>query len=803
MPRIGRRTVLAGAIGAAAVPVRASADAPTPGQPRDRNRLWYRQPAIAWTEALPVGNGHVGAMIFGGIAQERLQLNHNRLSAGAPYQADNPDALEALPRVRALIDAGQYAQAEALAGARMMGRPLTQMPYGALGDLLIDFDNAAPPDHYTRALDIGDALATVDFSRAGTRHRRTLFASAPANLLVLTLESSPAPLSFRIGYRGARRETVYPDPDPSGAPRPADWLHRIAPGHHEAVTIAPDGPAALLITGRNTEAAGIPAGLTWAVRVQLVGDARIKQVPGGLTVEGGSTISLLIAADTSYVRFDDVSNDPVAGVRAATAAAAGRRPAALRRAHVADHRSLFDRFDLDLGSGPADIPPTDARIAAMPLRDDPGLAALYTQYGRYLLIACSRPGGQPANLQGMWNEGLDPPWGCKYTININTQMNYWPAGPTGLDICAEPLLAMVEDLAITGARTARTMYGADGWVAHHNVDLWRATAPVDGPQWGLWPCGGAWLCNTLWDVWDHSRNPDMLRRLYPLLAGASRFFLSTLVPDPGGRGLVTSPSISPENMHPFGAAVCAGPAMDRQIIRDLFAHTVAAATLLDQDAELRARIALAGKELAPDRIGAQGQLQEWLDDWDAAAPEQDHRHVSHLYAVYPGAQINPRDTPALLAAAKVSLDVRGDLSTGWATAWRACLRARMGDAARAHAILRGLMGPQRSYPNMFDAHPPFQIDGNFGGAAAVAEMIAQSWGDDIRLLPALPDGWNKGHVRGLKLRGGLTLDMRWSNGSVESFTLRGPPGSTHAVYANGRRQNLRLDSRGHYRGSLS
>jgi alpha-L-fucosidase 2 len=343
------------------------------------------------------------------------------------------------------------------------------------------------------------------------------------------------------------------------------------------------------------------------------------------------------------------------------------------------------------------------------------------------------------------------------------------------------------------------MYGARGWVAHHNTDLWRAAAPIDGPTFGLWPCGGAWLCNTLWTHWDYAQDPALLERLYPLLQGASLFFLDTLIEDPQGRGLVTSPSLSPENTHPFGSSLCAGPAMDRQIVRDLFTHTVEAGRRLARDTELIGQIEQARARIAPDRIGKSGQLQEWLEDWDDAAPDPHHRHVSHLYAIYPSGQINVRDTPALIEAAKVSLTRRGDLSTGWATAWRACLWARMGEGEHAHRILKGLLGPQRTYPNMFDAHPPFQIDGNFGGSAAIMEMLVQSWGGELHLLPALPREWPRGEIRGVRARGDVTVDLAWSRGKPAALTLQGRPNTKVRIRSAAGSLDARLDAKGMYR----
>jgi alpha-L-fucosidase 2 len=461
---------------------------------------------------------------------------------------------------------------------------------------------------------------------------------------------------------------------------------------------------------------------------------------------------------------------------------------------VKSHQALFRRLSIHLGDG--DARPTNERIASAETQPDPALAALYVQYARYLLLSSSRD-SEPANLQGLWNEGTNPPWGGKYTININTQMNYWPADAANIGECMEPLLRMVEGMAVNGAITARKCYGARGWVAHHNTDLWRATAPIDGPLWGIWPSGGAWLCKNLWDHYEYHQDEAWLRRVYPLLKGASLFFVDTLVEDPQGRGLVTSPSISPENQHHKGVAICAGPAMDRQILRDLFSNTLAAHALLkDSDSEFARSVAAARERLPADRIGAQGQLQEWLEDWDAGAPEQQHRHVSHLYAIYPSEQINVRDNPELIAAARVTLNTRGDKSTGWATAWRLALWARMGDGERAHSILLGLLGPERTYPNMFDAHPPFQIDGNFGGTAGILEMVLQSWGGEIHVLPALPKAWPDGYVRGVRARGGIEADVEWSAGRLRRLALRGNPGASVVVRHAGQTTTLALNAQG-------
>jgi alpha-L-fucosidase 2 len=744
-------------------------------------------------------------MVFGRVGQERLQLNEDTLWAGGPYTPDSPEARTALPEVRRLLALGRYKDAEELASAKVMARPLRQLPYGTLGDLLLTFDAPEIPSDFERTLDLEEAVAGVRYRTKGGSFSREAFASAPAQVVVVHMEARGRErLSFSIGHR-APRKIQYTAANYQGsatdlvAAAAVEWLLREETGTSEKTDVVADGEGSFLVTGRNEDAENIKGALTYALKVTLLSDGRVAMDGRTMKLSGARRATLLIAAATSYRSYTDTSGDPVAKVRE-TIARASRRPyAALRREHVRDYRSLYERMSIDLGSTPAAELPTDKRIAVSETGNDPALHALYLQFGRYLMISSSRPGTQPANLQGIWNEGTNPPWGSKYTININTEMNYWPAAPSGLGVCVEPLLRMVEELAQTGARTAKTMYGARGWVAHHNTDLWRAAAPIDGPQWGLWPCGGAWLCTTLWDHYDYNRDEALLQRLYPLLEGASLFFLDTLIEDPKGRGLITSPSNSPENSHPFGTTLCAGPAMDRQIIRDLFGYLIEAGTRLGRNPELLRQVEQARSRLAPDKINKSGLLQEWLEDWDEEAPEQNHRHVSHLYAIYPSSQINVRDHPALAAAGRKSLERRGDFATGWGTAWRLCLWARMGEGERAYSVLKGLTGPQRTYPNMFDAHPPFQIDGNFGGVAGILEMLVQSWGGELRLLPALPAAWPSGSIKGVRARGGLTIDMAWQASKVASLLIKGPAGEVVRIREGGQVREVKLGTNGIYR----
>lgn len=762
----GRRTLFKGVAGGALVaglPWDAGAVATYTTTTQDL-RLWYRQPARVWVEALPVGNGRLGAMVFGGVAHERLQLNEDTLYAGGPYSAVNPKAREALPRVRALIFAGRYAEAATLADETLISRPVKQMAYQPLGNLWLQFDRLDGVADYRRELDLDAAVARTTFRVGAGVHRREVFVSAVDQCIVV-------------------RYTV----DGGDA-----MIGRIRTGNeHATTTRAVDG--GWHVSGRNIGKHGIEGRLRFAFRVQVThreGQVRVEQ--DQIAFDGVRELELRIVAATSHVAYDDVSGDPDAITAARLGRVKDKGFDAVLADHLAEHRRLFHRVRLDLGRTAAADLPTDERIAAFAQGDDPALVALYHAYGRYLLVCSSRPGSQPANLQGIWNDLMDPPWESKYTVNINTEMNYWPAEANGLGECVEPLQRMLEELAKTGADVARDMYGAGGWMLHNNTDLWRAATPPDGARWALWPTGGAWLLQALWDRWDYGRDPEYLKQVWPLFKGAAQFFVETLQDDPQTGHKVTVPSLSPENEHPFGAAICAGPTMDAQILRDLFGQCIEAARVLGVDADFAARLATLSAQLPPNRIGKAGQLQEWQQDWDMQAPEIHHRHISHLYGLHPSAQISRRDTPELARAAQRTLEIRGDEATGWGIAWRLNFWARLWDGEHSLKILRMLLSPQRSYPNLFDAHPPFQIDGNFGGAAGIVEMLVQSWGGSIFLLPALPSSWRDGELEGVRVRNAARLDLAWKAGRLARATLHSDKGGRYQLVHAGRTLDLEL-----------
>jgi alpha-L-fucosidase 2 len=752
--------------------------------------LWYDTPAQKWEDALPVGNGRLGAMVFGKNKEERIQLNEETYWSGGPYSTVVKGGYKVLPEIQKLVFEEKYLAAHNLFGRNLMGYPVEQMKYQCLANLHLFFKNQDSITDYKRWLNLEDGISGVSYTANGVTYQRQVFSSAPDQVIVVRITADkPGSISFTANLRGERNQTH--------SNYATDYFQ-----------MNPYGNDGLILTGKSADYMSVEGKLKYEARIKAVLEGgTMKTDDVNLIIENANAVTLYFAAATNFVNYKDLSADQHQRVNDYFKKIENKSYNTIFESAITDHKKYFDRVALNLSNTANSFLPTTERVKKIQTEPDPSIAALSYQFGRYLMIGSSRPGTEPANLQGIWNDNMNPMWDSKYTTNINTEMNYWPVESGNLSECAEPLVRMIRELTDQGSQVAKEHYGARGWVFHQNTDLWRVAAPMDGPTWGTFTVGGAWLCTHIWEHYQYTMDKDFLKETFPLIEGSVQFFMDFLVPHPNGKWLVTNPSTSPENFpdgggnKPYfdevtagfreGTTICAGSSIDMQILYDLFGYFIEAAKVLGKDDAFIQSVKAAREKLVPPQIGKDGSLQEWADDWKSL--EKNHRHFSHMYGLYPGKVLYEKRTPALIDAYKKVLEERGDASTGFSRAWKMALWARMNDGNRANKIYKGYLKEQSCTSLFALCGRSLQVDGNFGVTAAVTEMLMQSHDGFIKLLPALPDEWSEGEFKGVCARGAFELDFQWQNKKITALKILSRAGEVCRIEAN---PNVKITNNG-------